>query len=227
MANNTGGKVYIVEHLDPELGPWSELEYLAIARESQETGSSFTLSSLPEGFKVPEGLTAIPIFKATKSGVEDIYASNKSTVCLLDPSAEKDLAPEDAQEFGTFLFGGILGESGKGYDGPTLPTFLEADQDLQAMILPEVTKHFKLRSGCSLMNQDRTSELRKKGFTGRRLGPVQMTTDTAVRVTRMVIQQQSECNVPESMGVSKAEPLPSTIEGRTIRGLPRAEVQRA
>lgn len=35
--------------------------------------------------------------------------------------------------------------------------------------------------------RDRTSELRKKGFTGRRLGPVQMTTDTAVRVTRMVI----------------------------------------
>ena len=37
---------------------------------------------------------------------------------------------------------------------------------------------------------DRTSELRKKGFTGRRLGPIQMTTDTAVRVARTVIQQK-------------------------------------
>lgn len=37
---------------------------------------------------------------------------------------------------------------------------------------------------------DRTSELRKKGFTGRRLGPIQMTTDTAVRVTRMVVEEQ-------------------------------------
>ncbi|KAL1639684.1 hypothetical protein SLS58_007743 [Diplodia intermedia] len=37
---------------------------------------------------------------------------------------------------------------------------------------------------------DRTSELRKKGFEGRRLGPVQMTTDTAVRVTRMVVQDK-------------------------------------
>ncbi|KAK8215089.1 hypothetical protein M8818_002099 [Zalaria obscura] len=36
--------------------------------------------------------------------------------------------------------------------------------------------------------RDRTSELRKKGFEGRRLGPVQMTTDTAVRTTRIVIQ---------------------------------------
>lgn len=37
---------------------------------------------------------------------------------------------------------------------------------------------------------DRTSELRRKGFEGRRLGPVQMTTDTAVRVTRMVVQDK-------------------------------------
>ncbi|KAL9084211.1 MAG: hypothetical protein Q9159_005334 [Coniocarpon cinnabarinum] len=34
---------------------------------------------------------------------------------------------------------------------------------------------------------DRTSELRQKGFTGRRLGPVQMTTDTAVRAARNVV----------------------------------------
>ena len=39
--------------------------------------------------------------------------------------------------------------------------------------------------------RDRTSELRKKGFTGRRLGPKQMTTDTAVRVTRIVVLEQS------------------------------------
>ncbi|EON62668.1 hypothetical protein W97_01892 [Coniosporium apollinis CBS 100218] len=37
---------------------------------------------------------------------------------------------------------------------------------------------------------DRTAELRKKGFEGRRLGPIQMTTDTAVRVTRMVVQNK-------------------------------------
>jgi ribosome biogenesis SPOUT family RNA methylase Rps3 len=39
---------------------------------------------------------------------------------------------------------------------------------------------------------DRTSELRKKGYTGRRLGPVQMTTDTAVRTTRIVVQDRIE-----------------------------------
>lgn len=39
---------------------------------------------------------------------------------------------------------------------------------------------------------DRTSELRQKGYQGRRLGPVQMTTDTAVRVTRMIVQENGE-----------------------------------
>ncbi|RHZ66209.1 SAM-dependent methyltransferase [Aspergillus thermomutatus] len=38
--------------------------------------------------------------------------------------------------------------------------------------------------------RDRTSELRKKGYVGRRLGPKQMTTDTAVRVTRVVVQEK-------------------------------------
>ena len=44
----------------------------------------------------------------------------------------------------------------------------------------------------SSIRVDRTSELRKKGFDGRRLGSIQMTTDTAVRVTRTVIQQKGK-----------------------------------
>lgn len=36
--------------------------------------------------------------------------------------------------------------------------------------------------------RDRTSELRKLGFEGRHLGPVQMTTDTAVGVTKIVVE---------------------------------------
>lgn len=39
---------------------------------------------------------------------------------------------------------------------------------------------------------DRTGELRKLGFAGRRLGPVQMTTDTAVNVTRKVVEEKSK-----------------------------------
>ena len=40
--------------------------------------------------------------------------------------------------------------------------------------------------------RDRTAELRVKGFAGRRLGKEQLTTDTAARVTRIVVQDKSE-----------------------------------
>ncbi|TVY43568.1 Protein arginine N-methyltransferase [Lachnellula occidentalis] len=144
-------KTYIVEHLDDELGPWSELEYLTIARESYEAGAKFCLSSVPPSLELPATLKAAPGFTADGQSVEVLYAQDKSRVCLLDPSATKELSPEDGSTFDVFLFGGILGD-----DPP----------------------------------RDRTSELRKKGFEGRRLGPKQMTTDTAVRVTRIIVQEQ-------------------------------------
>lgn len=40
--------------------------------------------------------------------------------------------------------------------------------------------------------RDRTGELRKLGFEGRHLGATQMTTDTAVKVTKMVVEDGSE-----------------------------------
>ncbi|KAA6410106.1 MAG: putative DUF431 domain [Lasallia pustulata] len=148
-ANHTRTKTYIIEHLDPELGPWSTLEYLAVAQESLDAGAAFCLSSVPKTLKVPAELLTAQAFHIEPRSVEDIYANEKGRVCLLDPAAAVELSPRDGELFDVFLFGGILGD-----DPP----------------------------------RDRTSELRKKGFQGRRLGAMQMTTDTAVRVTRMIIQ---------------------------------------
>lgn len=104
------GKTYIVEHLDDELGPWSELEYVAIAKESHQAGAKFCLSSIPSSLVLPDALKAVPGFTADCRSVETLYAEDKSHVCLLDPSATKELSPEDGQVFDVFLFGGILGQ---------------------------------------------------------------------------------------------------------------------
>ena len=103
-------KTYIVEHLDDELGPWSELEYLTIAKESHEVGAKFCLSSVPPSLELPATLKVVPGFTADGQSVEVLYAQDKSRVCLLDPSATKELSPEDSLTFDAFLFGGILGE---------------------------------------------------------------------------------------------------------------------
>ncbi|KAL5334059.1 SAM-dependent RNA methyltransferase [Aspergillus crustosus] len=141
----------VVEHLDPELGPWSALEYGCIARESYSAGSRFLLSSVPTSLQLLDDLAAIEGLGIEHRSVEEVFADRKSKVCLLDPSAQTELSPTDGDTFEVFLFGGILGD-----DPP----------------------------------RDRTSELRNKGYVGRRLGPVQMTTDTAVRVTRLVVHDR-------------------------------------
>ncbi|KAL4946203.1 hypothetical protein BDV06DRAFT_182951 [Aspergillus oleicola] len=141
----------VVEHLDPELGAWSALEYACIAREAHASSSKFLLSSVPEALQMPDDLAATKGLEVEHRSVEEVFADRRSKVCLLDPSAKTELSPADGDTFEVFLFGGILGD-----DPP----------------------------------RDRTSELRKKGYEGRRLGPVQMTTDTAVRVTRMVVHDR-------------------------------------
>ncbi|KAJ5909027.1 SAM-dependent RNA methyltransferase predicted [Penicillium taxi] len=151
MSDQKHQPTFVVEHLDPELGPWSALEYACIARESHARGARFLLSSVPAELQMPTDLAATKGLEVEQRGVEEIFADRKERVCLLDPSAAVELSPDDGDTFDVFLFGGILGD-----DPP----------------------------------RDRTSELRKKGYVGRRLGPKQMTTDTAVRVTRIVVHER-------------------------------------
>lgn len=110
VAMTSQVKTYIVEHLDEELGPWSELEYVTIAKECNAAGAIFCLSSIPSALELPSALKAVAGFTAETQSVEVLYASDKSRVCLLDPSATKELAPVDSESFDVFLFGGILGD---------------------------------------------------------------------------------------------------------------------
>jgi ribosome biogenesis SPOUT family RNA methylase Rps3 len=105
------GKTYIVEHLDPELGPWSTLEYHAIATETAQAGSKFCLSSVPKSLELPQKLMNTPSLSIEHRSVEEIYRDQKDRICLLDPAAKLELSPDDAAHFDVFLFGGILGTS--------------------------------------------------------------------------------------------------------------------
>jgi len=73
--------------------------------------------------------------------------------------AEEALQPEDCARFDAVVFGGILGNSFENEDG-------------------------------SYGSDDRTAEIRRFGFAQRRhLGPMQMTTDTAVLTTKMILEE--------------------------------------
>lgn len=105
-----GAHTFIVEHLDPEMGPWSLLEYQSIAEESALAGAAFYLSSVPKTSHFPPELKAAKNLTLEHRSVEDIYSKAKHRVCLLDPAAEKELSPQDGNLFDAFLFGGILGK---------------------------------------------------------------------------------------------------------------------
>jgi ribosome biogenesis SPOUT family RNA methylase Rps3 len=102
-------KIYIVEHLDPELETWSSFEYASIARESHAAKSKFYLTSVPTTLKLPSNLQGIEGLNVENQSVEELFKERKSKVCLLDPSASVELSPEDGDVFEIFLFGGILG----------------------------------------------------------------------------------------------------------------------
>lgn len=109
LLENDERNVYIVEHLDQELGPWSTLEYQAITEESEKQVVNFCLSSLPKELKLPSELRNNSNLIIEHRGVEDIFQATKERVCLLDPAASTELSPEDGGKFNVFLFGGILG----------------------------------------------------------------------------------------------------------------------
>lgn len=148
---------YVIEHMEPEFSDWVRLEYLSILNEVGQ--QNFYLSSIPENVTegdLPKDLVEKHI-QWTHTDITNFSELDPSfdpkRVCLLDPQATEELAPEDATKFDYFLFGGILG------DHPP---------------------------------RDRTGELRKYGFPGRHLDKVQMTTDTAVRVSQIVLKDQKK-----------------------------------
>ncbi|KAG6829719.1 hypothetical protein H0H87_010425 [Tephrocybe sp. NHM501043] len=108
-----------------------------------------------------------------EQGVLDLMKSKRiplDKVCLLDPKAEAVLSPEDGDgRFEMFLFG-----VREPFDNCGFPT----DAILQGILGDDPPR-------------DRTAELRVLGFPTRHLGPVQMTTDTALGVTKIVVQDKT------------------------------------
>lgn len=150
---------YVIEHMEQGFTPWVVLEYAQIIKDVGK--EKLYLVSLPKGTTeadMPKELIDLGLQWTTEDIVPYLSAKkgieNKDELCLLDPRAEIDLQPSDAEKFKYFIFGGILG------DHPP---------------------------------RDRTGELKKKlSCPTRRLGSLQMTTDTAVRTTQIILEKQTK-----------------------------------
>ncbi|KAI5118362.1 hypothetical protein M0805_004335 [Coniferiporia weirii] len=165
---------YVIEHMEEDekaektLPEWVELEYLHMRTlAGPDAHVHFTHLSKSSSDSLSAVFTtgsdqSHPSAKALahQIGVLEFMQQNDipiNRVCLLDPKAEKSLSPEDGN--GAF-----------------------------DCFLFGVCVAFSLfRFESDDPPRDRTAELRKLGFPTRHLGSVQMTTDTALGVTKLVV----------------------------------------
>ncbi|TNY24680.1 DUF431-domain-containing protein [Rhodotorula diobovata] len=150
---------YVIEHMeddeaDTSFPHWIALEYAQMLKWAAPNTVIFSSLSPTSVKSLSEQLIARGAhpdsFRAETKSVLQLLKDEGiplEKVCLLDPRAPAEIAPQDGNDYTWFLFGGILGD-----DPP----------------------------------RDRTGQLRAHGFPGRHLGPVQMTTDTALGVTSLV-----------------------------------------
>ncbi|QLQ78375.1 hypothetical protein HG537_0A06220 [Torulaspora globosa] len=152
---------YIIEHMEPEFSEWVTLEYAQIIR---DIGSeNLILSSLPEGTTandIPEKLLDMGLRWTTK----DLNHLTEEFTDL-EPLRNQRVCLLDPR----------------------------ADQDLQP---DECSKFDYFVFGGILGDhppRDRTTEIKLAYpdlVVGRRLGDKQMTTDTAIRTTQLIIEKQ-------------------------------------
>lgn len=92
--------IYIIEHLEPELGQWCLIEYKQISRIVGKNNLWFT--------NIINKKDKLKLTKIGQVFSESVSELNLKNSCILDPEARKTLNPREKFDF--FIFGGILGD---------------------------------------------------------------------------------------------------------------------
>ena len=195
LYGKMGRPQYVIEHMeedDPEapatFPQWALLEYRhmlnLVGEAPQEAGTStvhFTSLSKASIANLEKELSKTS--SSSKSAEYKLHTESIATlmkewnvplekICLLDPKAPLKLDVSDAAKYSA-------PSSSKQRDGPF-------DYFLFGGILGDDPP------------RDRTASLRTMGFPGRHLGKIQMTTDTALGVTKRVVEDGLHLHLPAS-----------------------------
>ncbi|KAK0524289.1 hypothetical protein OC842_005880 [Tilletia horrida] len=176
---------YFVEHMEeddpdaPDVFPqWALLDTVHFTSLSRAS-----IASLESQLASATSTTSAAAFQLHSDSVMTVAAARgveKSQICLLDPKAPRALTFRDFRRSATDATASD-GSSGEvdTVDGPF-------DWFLFGGILGDDPP------------RDRTASLRELGFPRRHLGGVQMTTDTALGVTKRVVEDDFRLNLPDS-----------------------------
>lgn len=95
---------YIIEHLEPELFPWCEIEYKNISKIVGKENVMITNLKKSDLKKLEQ------FAEVTTKSIRDMNELDSPKTCVLDPAGEEVLSPEDNDVFNTIILGGILGD---------------------------------------------------------------------------------------------------------------------
>ena len=95
-------KIFIIEHLEPKLWPWSIIEYKHLSRAVGKKNVWFT--------NIPQSQVK-KLNKFGKVFIQSVKSLNLKNACVLDPESNVTLTPENSSGFQFFIFGGILGDN--------------------------------------------------------------------------------------------------------------------
>jgi ribosome biogenesis SPOUT family RNA methylase Rps3 len=90
--------IVVVEHLDPEVFKWCEIEYEHISK---------TLGKDNVLFSNTDNEVLSKLGRVEKKSVRELGLKD---ACVLDPDAKEVLTPDIAKKYKYFIFGGILGD---------------------------------------------------------------------------------------------------------------------
>ncbi|MBU4086076.1 MAG: hypothetical protein KKB21_00710, partial [Nanoarchaeota archaeon] len=95
-------QIFIIEHLEPELGKWCLIEYKHISKIVRKSNLWFT--------NIKNNKDKKKLNKLGKVFSESVSRLNLKNSCILDPESSKTLNPKESGKFNYFIFGGILGD---------------------------------------------------------------------------------------------------------------------
>lgn len=95
--------LFVIEHLEPEVGKWLYIEYLHASEIVGKNRLIFTNVRKPEDAKILSKLGRVK-----KESFAEIFPPEK--IIILDPKASRRLEPEDFRDKEAIIIGGILGD---------------------------------------------------------------------------------------------------------------------
>lgn len=118
--------VFILEHLEPNLGKWTLIEYKNISRILGKNALLFA------NIKNKKDIKKLSKYgKIFLNSVKNIDFLNSQNSCILDPESPTLLSPKIAKKYKYFIFGGILGD---------YPPKKRTEKEL-SLFLPKISKY--------------------------------------------------------------------------------------